>query len=51
MDTKKYTTSYLYTFAGAVISWVSRLQRIVDFSTTKAEYIASIEACEEMLWM
>ena len=25
MDTRKSTTGYLYTFAGAAISWVSRL--------------------------
>jgi len=51
MDTRKSTTSYLYTFAGEAISWVSRIQRIVALSTTKAEYIATTEACKEMLWM
>jgi len=28
MDTRKSTTSYLYTFAGPAVSWVSRLQII-----------------------
>ena len=51
MDTRKSTTGYLYTFAGATVSWVSRLQRIVALSTTEAEYIATTEACKEMLWM
>ena len=51
MDTRKSTTGYLYTFAGATVSWVSRLQRIVAHSTTEAEYIAATEACKEMLWM
>jgi len=51
VDTRKSTTGYLYTFAGAAISWVSRLQRIVALSTTETEYIATIEACKEMLWM
>ena len=51
MDTRKSTTGYLYTFAGAAVSWVSRLQRIVALSTTEAEYIAATEACKEMLWM
>jgi len=51
MDTRKSTTGYLYTFAGATVSRVSRLQRIVAFSTTEVEYIAATEACKEMLWM
>lgn len=36
MDTRKSTTGYLYTFAGATVSWVSRLQKIVALSTTEA---------------
>lgn len=51
MDIRKSTTGYLYTFAGAAVSWMSRLQRIVALSTTEAEYIAATEACKEMLWM
>lgn len=51
MDIRKSTTGYLYTFAGAAVSWMSRLQRIVALSTTKVEYIAATEACKEMLWM
>ena len=51
MDTIKSTTGYLYTFASATVSWVSRLQIIVALSTKKAKYIAGIEACKEMLWM
>ena len=44
IDTKNSTTGYLYTFVGATVSWVSRLQRIVALSTTEAEYIAATEA-------
>ena len=51
MDTRKSTTGYLYTFVGAAVSWVSRLQRIVALSTTEVEYIAATKACKEMLWM
>lgn len=51
VDTRKSTTSYVYTFAGAAVSWVSRLQKVVALSTTEAEYIAATEACKEMLWM
>ena len=51
VDTRKFTTGYLYTFAGATMSWVSRLQRVVALSTTEVEYIVATEACKEMLWM
>eukprot|EP00253_Pinus_taeda_P029535 PITA_29535 len=51
MDTRKSTTSYLYTFAGVAVCRVSRLQRIVALSIIEAEYIATTEACKEMLWM
>ena len=51
MDTRKSTTGVLYTFAGATVFWLLRLQRIVALSTTEEEYIAATEACKEMLWM
>eukprot|EP00253_Pinus_taeda_P022625 PITA_22625 len=51
MDTRKSTTRYLYTFAGATISCMLRLQRIVALSTIEAEYIAATKFCKEMLWM
>lgn len=51
VDTRKSTTGYLYTFAGATVSWVSRLQRVVALSTIEAKYIAATKACKEMLWM
>ena len=51
VDTRKSTFSYLYTFVGAVVSWVSRLQKVVSLSTIEVEYIASTEACKEMMWM
>eukprot|EP00253_Pinus_taeda_P035284 PITA_35284 len=35
MDTRKSTTCYFYTFVGATISWLLRLQRIVSLSTTE----------------
>ena len=44
VDSEKSTTGYLYTFAGVAVSWVSRLQKVVDLSTTEAEYIAATEA-------
>lgn len=37
MDTRNYTTGYLYTVAGAVVSWVLSLQGIVALSNTEVE--------------
>ena len=41
VDTRKSTIGYLYTFAGAAVSWVCRLQKIVSLFTTEVEYIAA----------
>ena len=51
LDGRKSTSGFLYTFAGGVISWQSRLQKCVALSTTEAEYIAAGEAGKEMLWL
>ena len=51
LDGRKSTSGFLFTFAGGAISWLSKLQKCVALSTTKAEYIAAIEASKEMLWM
>nr|AAV88069.1 hypothetical retrotransposon [Ipomoea batatas] len=51
IDTRKSTSGYLITYAGGAVSWQSRLQKCVDLSTTEAEFIASVEASKEMLWM
>uniref|UniRef100_A0A2N9FSS1 Retrovirus-related Pol polyprotein from transposon TNT 1-94 n=1 Tax=Fagus sylvatica TaxID=28930 RepID=A0A2N9FSS1_FAGSY len=51
VDTRKSTTSYVYTLGGTAVSWVSRLQKIVALSTTKAEYVAVTEAGKEMVWL
>ena len=44
VDTRKSTSGYVYTLASGAISWCSRLQRIVELSTTKSEYISATEA-------
>ncbi|KAL0375656.1 UNVERIFIED_CONTAM: Retrovirus-related Pol polyprotein from transposon TNT 1-94 [Sesamum calycinum] len=50
-DSKRSTTSYVFTLCGACISWKSQLQNIVALSTTEAEYIAITEAFKEALWL
>ena len=51
VDRRKSTTEYVYTLGGTVISWVSKLQKIVAFSTTEAEYVAVTEASKEIIWL
>ncbi|MCO5550233.1 hypothetical protein L7F22_003716 [Adiantum nelumboides] len=51
LDKRRFTSGYLYTFAGGAISWLSRLQSCVTLSTTEAEYVAASEACKEAIWL
>ncbi|KAL2232792.1 UNVERIFIED_CONTAM: Retrovirus-related Pol polyprotein from transposon TNT 1-94 [Sesamum indicum] len=50
-DSRKSTTSYMFTFCNSCISWKSQLQHIVALSTTEAEYIATTEVFKEALWL
>ena len=51
MDKRKSTTGYVFTIEGTTVSWMSRLQKSVSFSTTKAEYMAISETAKEMIWL
>ncbi|MCO5587877.1 hypothetical protein L7F22_041829 [Adiantum nelumboides] len=50
VDTRKSTSGYVFTLAGGVVSWCSRLQKIVALSTTEAEYISATEVFKEAIW-
>ncbi|GKC85932.1 hypothetical protein Tco_1141649 [Tanacetum coccineum] len=51
LDKRRSTTGYLFTLAKPPISWKSTLQSTTAFSTTKAEYMAMIEAIKEAIWL
>ena len=51
VDTRRSTTRWIYTFVGVAISWSSMLQGCTLVSTTKAEYVATSEACKEASWL
>ena len=50
-DNRRSTTGYVFTIGGTKISWISKLQKVVSLSTTKAKYVATTEASKEMIWL
>ena len=51
IDSRKSTTEFVFTLGGTAISWDSNLQKIVTLSTTEAEYVATTEDRNEMIWL
>ncbi|KAH9745517.1 hypothetical protein KPL70_004101 [Citrus sinensis] len=51
LDKRKSTTGYVFTLAGAAVSWVSKLQTVMALSTTEAEYMAATQACKKAIWI
>ena len=51
VDSSRSTTGYVFTCGGTTISWISQLKKVLDLSTTEAEYIAITEAGKEMVWL
>lgn len=49
--TRRSTTGYLFKLNGAAISWRSKLQSTVSLSSTEAEYKATTEAGQEVVWL
>ncbi|GKD59085.1 retrovirus-related pol polyprotein from transposon TNT 1-94 [Tanacetum coccineum] len=50
-DSGKSTTGYVFIVGGTTVSWMSRIQKCVAMSTTKAEYMAIAEAGKELVWL
>ena len=44
-------SGYVFTYAGAAISWRSTKQTLTATSTNQSEIIALYEACKESLWL
>ena len=51
LNKRKYTTSYVFILASGAINWLSKLQTVVALSTENAEYMATIQACKETIWI
>ncbi len=50
-DSSRSTIGYVFTIGGTIVSWISRLQRVVALSTVEVEYVALTEASKEMIWL
>ena len=50
-DNGKSTSGMVVKMGTGAISWASKLQSIVTLSTTEAEYIAAVQAAQEILWL
>jgi hypothetical protein len=51
VDRRRSTSGYIFTMCGGPISWKSRLQPIVATSSTEAEYVATMPACQDAVWL
>jgi hypothetical protein len=47
-DSRRITTEYVFTIGETTIRWISKLQKVVEISTTKAEYVVDTEARKEI---
>jgi hypothetical protein len=50
-DSRTSITWYVFTIGGLEVSWISKLQKVVSFSTTEQEYVVATEASKEMIWL
>ena len=50
-DGKRSTTWYVFTVGRITVSWISKLQKVVSLLTMEAEYVATINASREMIWL
>src|SRR5438445_9224605 len=50
-DSGHSTGGYLVKMGSSAVPWCSKLQTVVTLSTTKAEYMAAVQASKEIKWM
>lgn len=48
---KRSTGAYVFLFYGSLVSWSSKVQRIIAISTVEAELVAASEAARETMWI
>jgi len=51
LEDRRSTTWFVFMMGGGAISWSSKRQPTIALSTTKVEYMASMQATKETMWM
>lgn len=51
LDRRRSTSGYIFIIGGGSINWKVTLQDIVALFTTEGEYIATVEAAKETIWL
>jgi hypothetical protein len=46
---RRSTTWYIFVVGGTIISWISKLKKVVALSTTKVDYVVATEVSKEMI--
>ena len=50
-DNRKPTLGYIFKFMGDAQSWRSRIKECTTLFITEPKYVASSEACKEVVWL
>jgi hypothetical protein len=51
LEDKRSTTWFVFIIRGGAISWSNKRQPIIVLSTTEIEYMATMQATKEAIWM
>jgi hypothetical protein len=45
------TKEYVFTIGGIIVSYISKLQKVVALSTMESEYVVATDDSKEMVWL